>query len=68
MFQLELAEVEGFEFEKLKEFHHGSRVTCFSWSPETSLILVPKVVKYETNYIHMSMFFLLSILINMKII
>ena len=51
----ELPEIDGVEFTSHRDFHHGSRVTSIAWSPETTLLSVPKVVKYvcfEFNCCH----------------
>lgn len=44
-FPEEDADVDGLEFEPLRDFHHGTRVDALSWSPQTSLAIVPRVVK-----------------------
>ncbi|XP_064617774.1 nucleoporin Nup37-like [Liolophura sinensis] len=47
-FQEESKEVEDFEYSQLRQFHHGTRVTALSWSPATSLSIVPKLVRFVT--------------------
>ncbi|XP_070534305.1 nucleoporin Nup37-like isoform X2 [Ptychodera flava] len=47
-FQDEDSEIDGFEFEHLRDFHHGTRVTTIAWSPETSLETLPRQVKFCT--------------------
>lgn len=34
------------EFNRLSEFHHDGRVEVIAWSPESSLLTYPKVVKF----------------------
>jgi len=34
------------EFSRLSEFHHDGRVEVIAWSPESSLLTYPKVVKF----------------------
>jgi len=34
------------EFSRLSEFHHDGRVEVLAWSPESSLLTFPKVVKF----------------------
>lgn len=33
-------------YTQLREFHHGKRVISLSWSPETSMSVIPRIVKF----------------------
>jgi hypothetical protein len=37
--------IKNIEFEWIAELHHGSAVTDISWSSETDLLSVPRVLK-----------------------
>ncbi|XP_006819848.1 nucleoporin Nup37-like, partial [Saccoglossus kowalevskii] len=41
-------DIDGFEFEHLRDFHHGTRVHCIAWNPETTLEMLPRQVKFCT--------------------
>jgi len=47
-FEEEAPEVDGLEYKELRQFHHGSRPTALAWSPESSLVDIPKVVRLCT--------------------
>lgn len=38
-------EVDDFEFEHLYDFQNGCQVTAIAWSPETSLLSLPKQLR-----------------------
>ncbi|XP_052237413.1 nucleoporin Nup37-like [Dreissena polymorpha] len=44
-FKEEDEDVEDFEFQQLTDFQNGCRVTAMSWSPDTSLFSLPKVIR-----------------------
>jgi len=46
--QEEKATVNKIEFEPVAEFHHGSRVTDISWSPQTDFVSIPRVLRLYT--------------------
>ncbi|XP_064629777.1 nucleoporin Nup37-like [Lineus longissimus] len=48
LFQEEDKEVEGLEYEVIREFHHSCRLMAFAWSPATSLRVLPKALKFCT--------------------
>ena len=39
---------EGISFTHLQDFHQRAPVTSFAWSPETSLLTIPRVIKFCT--------------------
>ena len=39
---------EGISFTHLQDFHQRARVTAFAWSPEASLLTIPRVIKFCT--------------------
>uniref|UniRef100_A0AAY4C293 Nucleoporin Nup37 n=1 Tax=Denticeps clupeoides TaxID=299321 RepID=A0AAY4C293_9TELE len=47
-FQEEDVDVEGVEFNTLWIFHHGVRVDCLAWSPESRLDHLPQVIRFCT--------------------
>ena len=40
---------ESIEYQIVQKINHDSRVQCFAWSPETSLIVSPKCLKFATG-------------------
>ena len=44
-FQEDDEEVEDFEFQQLYDFQNGCRVTALAWSPETSTVTLPKLIR-----------------------
>ncbi|KAK2185533.1 hypothetical protein NP493_231g01014 [Ridgeia piscesae] len=47
-FQEESSEVSGVEFEVVQSYQHASLITALAWSPETSISIMPKVIKFCT--------------------
>ncbi|XP_013381292.1 nucleoporin Nup37 [Lingula anatina] len=47
-FQEEDKEVDGLQFEQLRDFHHGPRVTAIAWSPQTALAIIPRILRLVT--------------------
>jgi len=45
MCQEESSEVSGVEFEVVQSYQHASLITALAWSPETSISIMPKVIK-----------------------
>jgi len=41
-------EIEGICFELQRDFHHDTRVSAIAWSPETSLAVLPRVLRFCT--------------------
>ena len=37
------------EYSPVRDFHHGTRVTAIGWAPDTSLLTVPKVLRFATG-------------------
>ncbi|XP_042549265.1 nucleoporin Nup37 [Dipodomys spectabilis] len=48
-FQEEEADIEGIQYKTLRTFHHGVRVDCIAWSPETRLDSLPPVIRFGTS-------------------
>ena len=45
VFKEEKGTLENADVKCIKQIHHGTRVVDISWSPETSLHSVPRVIK-----------------------
>ncbi|XP_038073500.1 nucleoporin Nup37-like [Patiria miniata] len=47
-FQEEDKSVAGSDYQHLRDFHHDTQVVAISWSPETSLEILPRCVRFCT--------------------
>ncbi|XP_071791981.1 nucleoporin Nup37-like [Asterias amurensis] len=47
-FQEEDKTVAGFDYKHLRDFHHDTQVVAISWSPETSLEVLPRCIRFCT--------------------
>lgn len=45
-FQEEDKDCDGFAFKHLRDFHHGRRVVAIAWSPETSIDVLPRCLRF----------------------
>ena len=45
-FQEEDESVEDFESQQIYDFQNGCRVTALAWSPETSTVSLPKIIRF----------------------
>ena len=45
--QEEDKDCDGFAFKHLRDFHHGRRVVAIAWSPETSIDVLPRCLRYS---------------------
>lgn len=50
IFQDDDAEIQcnGYRFDVIRELNHGCRIHAISWSPETSLDVSPKIIRFAT--------------------